>query len=329
MSGFIRRSRSRCQPDAVEATGRLRLATNSEETVAAMGRQATRNARGTSAGTSFAACYAFVDTLQRDRFRVVDRTVDWTMMGMGILVSAAEAGALVDRHERVVRQHIHDGGLPARKDARGRWQIDVEDLARVPGWIVDRERLARLELRQRRSHAGLVSRTEALEARLRGLESHQRSIDEQLARLLELLSPPGAPRPPTPPSPREPEQPSGDEDPELPDPPNDLADLSDLSNMPLAYRGPPTVTLLDRGPDAPQFFRTHADASRWLERHGVSALTPKSWPGWRHVTLTPMEVLRFATERQRAAVAAGNWRVTWRLRRCDDAQCICQDRLDG
>jgi hypothetical protein len=228
---------------------------------------------------------------------------------MGILVSAAEAGALVDRHERVVRQHIQDGGLPATKDARGRWQIDVEDLARVPGWIVDRERLARLELRQRRSHAGLVARTEAMESRLRALENHLRAIERSLERLGQA----GPPRPPASPA-HEPEAPSDDEEPD-PEPP-------------LTYRGQPTVTLLDRGPEAPQVFRTHADASRWLERHGVSALTPKSWPGWRHVTLTPVEVLRFATERQRAALAEGNWRVTWRLRRCDDAQCVCQDRLD-
>ena len=244
---------------------------------------------------------------------------------MGILVSAAEAGGLVDRHERVVRQRIQDGDLPARKNARGQWQIDVDDLARVPGWVVDRERLARLELRQRRSHAGLVSRTEALEARLRGLESHQRSIDEQLARLLERLSPPGAPRPPTPPSPREPEQPSGDEDPD----PDELSDLSDLSNMPLAYRGPPTVTLLDRGPDAPQAFRTLADAARWLARHGVNPLTPKDWPGWKHVERTPVEVLRFAIERQRLAVAGRNWRVQWRLARCEDGQCVCHDWLES
>ena len=236
---------------------------------------------------------------------------------MGILVSAAEAGALVDRHERVVRQHIQDGGLPATKDARGRWQIDVEDLARVPGWIVDRERLARLELRQRRSHAGLVARTEALESRLRGLESHLRAIESSLERLGQI----GPQRPPTPPA----REPSDDDESD----PDDSGDEEPDPEPPLTYRGPPTVTLLDRGPDAPQFFKTHADASRWLERHGVSALTPKSWPGWRHVTLTPMEVLRFATERQRLAVAAGNWRVTWRLRRCDDAQCVCQDRLDG
>lgn len=243
---------------------------------------------------------------------------------MGILVSAAEAGALVDRHERVVRQHIHDGGLPARKDARGRWQIDVEDLARVPGWIVDRERLARLELRQRRSHAGLVERTEALEGRLRTLEGQLRLVLERLERLGQSAPP----RPPlTPPAapPAAPREPTDDDD---------SSDSSDSDeepdpHPPLTYRGPPTVTLLDRGPDAPQFFRTHADAARWLERHGVSALTPKSWPGWRHVTLTPVEVLRFASERQRAAVAAGNWRVTWRLRRCDDPQCVCQDRLDG
>lgn len=300
------------------AAGAVRLRANSEETAENSDLREMNKQGETSVEQTFAACYAFVDTLRGIGLwrRMVRLRVGETGAGMGILVSAAEAGALVDRHERVVRQHIQDGGLPARKDARGRWQIDVEDLARVPGWIVDRERLARLELRQRRSHAGLVERTEALESRLRTLESHLRAIESSLERLGQI----GPPHPPAPPAaPREPkdEDDSSDSD-EEPDP-----------NPPLTYRGPPTVTLLDRGPDAPQFFRTHADAARWLERHGVSALTPKSWPGWRHATLTPVEVLRFASERQRAAVAAGNWRVTWRLRRCDDPQCVCQDRLDG
>lgn len=227
---------------------------------------------------------------------------------MGILVSAAEAGLLVDRHERVVRQHIQDQQLPARKDARGRWQIDVDDLTRIPGWVVDRERLARLELRQTRSHAGLVARTEALESRLRSIEAHLRAIES----LLEVRRPTSA---------REPEQPPPQGNDEI-DPPDEP-----LPDAPLTYRGPPTVALLNRGPDAPEMFRTLADASRWLERHGVNQLTPKSWDGWKRVTLTRVEVLRFALERQR--LSAGNWRVTWRLRRCDDAQCVCHDWLES
>lgn len=243
--------------------------------------------------------------------------VNGRVQAMGILVSAAQAGELVDRHERVVRQHIQDGQLPARKDARGRWQIDVEELTRIPGWVVDRERLARMELRQSRTHPGLVARTETVEARLRAIETQLRAIERALTRLGGVA-----------PQPREPEQPPSrpaerngpDEDPDDDDDPAPAA-------LPLLYRGPPTVALLDRGPDAPRAFRTRADAARWLERHGISALTPKSWPGWRHVTLTQVEVLRFALERQR--LGASNWRVTWRLRRCDDGQCVCYDWLDG
>lgn len=244
---------------------------------------------------------------------------------MGILVSAAEAGALVDRHERVVRQHIQDGGLPARKDARGSWRIDTDDLARVPGWVVDRERLARLELRQRRSYPGLVARTEALEGRLRAIEGQMRAVLERLERLGQSEPPREPPRELPRELPREPEQPTENEDSD----PDEEPDPPEPRTVPLAYRGPPTVALLDRGPDAPQAFRTLADAARWLARHGVNPLTPKDWPGWRHVERTPVEVLRFAVDRQRLAVAGRNWRVTWRLRRCEDAQCVCHDWLEG
>jgi hypothetical protein len=100
---------------------------------------------------------------------------------MGILVSAAEAGALVGRHERMVRWHITTRrDLPARKH-QGQWQVNTDDLARVSGWVVDRERLARLDLRQSRSASGLVARVETLEQRLRAMETRLRALEARLA----------------------------------------------------------------------------------------------------------------------------------------------------
>lgn len=226
---------------------------------------------------------------------------------MGILVSAAEAGLLVGRHERMVRWHITTRrDLPGRKSAQGQWLVDVDDLTRVPGWVVDRERLAKLELRQTRSHGGLVARMEALETRIRQQEAHIRALQERLRQLNNEDNedgdpPPGDPAPA--PTPTPPASPSG-------------------------YRGPSTVTLADRGPGVPLAFRTRADAARWLERHGVmSAKTPPSWRGWHNVTLTPTAVLTFALHLRQEATAQRDWRVDWHLRPCDDAACVCHDLL--
>lgn len=87
---------------------------------------------------------------------------------MGILVSAAEAGALVGRHERIVRGKIKAGRLPrAHKGERGAWRVDTDDLAAIPGWRVDPVKLAALEGKQRATPAGLAAQVEALRAELR------------------------------------------------------------------------------------------------------------------------------------------------------------------
>lgn len=253
---------------------------------------------------------------------------------MGILVSAAEAGALVGRHERIVRWHIGHkdsktgawvSDLPARKVA-GKWQVNTDDLARVPDWTVDRERLARLELRQTRSHSGLVARVEALEARLRGLETHIRAMETAIAGISTL-----APAPP-------PDDPDGSHDAphawiheamQLVETTPALEPVGSFPSFPTRYRGPATVKMRDHGGGASgSTFDSRADAGRWLERHGVNALTPKSWPGWRHVELSPTAVLRFALDLQRRALAMGDWRVTWRLHRCADSSCVCQELLE-
>lgn len=98
---------------------------------------------------------------------------------MGLKVTAAEAAQLVGRSERIVRQHIverRDLAAVKSEGGRGRaWQIDVEDLGAIPGWHVDRTRLATLQERDARSVESLASRVAALEARVRVLEARQRA----------------------------------------------------------------------------------------------------------------------------------------------------------
>jgi excisionase family DNA binding protein len=70
-------------------------------------------------------------------------------------------------------------------------------------------------------------------------------------------------------------------------------------------------------------FKNHAQAARWLAEHGVNALTPKNWAGWKTVELTQAAVLSLALTLQRTK----NYRITWRLRRCGRAGCVCADML--
>lgn len=75
------------------------------------------------------------------------------------------------------------------------------------------------------------------------------------------------------------------------------------------------------GPSA-SAFHTHAEAARWLTAHGVhSDHTPKTWPGWQGVELTPHAVLTFACELERRW--ATNHRRNWSLRCCGAPGCVC------
>src|SRR5258706_5381404 len=86
---------------------------------------------------------------------------------MSIEVKLAEAAALVGRHERIVRWHILTRkDLRARKEGRT-WLIDTDDLERVPGWKVDRGRLAELQMAERSSSEQLLTRLQVLESELR------------------------------------------------------------------------------------------------------------------------------------------------------------------
>jgi hypothetical protein len=69
---------------------------------------------------------------------------------------------------------------------------------------------------------------------------------------------------------------------------------------------------------------THADAARWLVRHGIaSEMTPKSWPRWRETPPTPADVLALAI----SLADVANWRKSWRLHPCDVSGCPCHDLL--
>jgi helix-turn-helix protein len=89
---------------------------------------------------------------------------------MGLLVTAEEAGQLVDRHERIVRGHIKRGDLPATKEGN-RWRVDTDDLEKVPGWKVDRGRLAELQMHDSRSSEQLLTRLQVLESELRSINN--------------------------------------------------------------------------------------------------------------------------------------------------------------
>jgi len=244
---------------------------------------------------------------------------------MGLRVTAAQAAWLVDRHERMIRWHIERGDLAAVKEGRA-WRTDVDALAGIPGWRVNRERLAELQAADAQTAASIAARLAELERQIRDLR----------ARVARLETPHA------PPAPQEPDARQGGRYGDAPTgaKPSDLA-LSASGDVlpnfglptgyqaayPTAYRGPRTVTLADRGSGAPLRFKTKADAARWLARHGVNELTPKSWRGWPPPEMTPAAVLAFALDFQRDAHARGDWRVSWLLRRCTDEACVCRDLL--
>ena len=183
-------------------------------------------------------------------------------------------------------------------------RIAVEALAGVPGWQVDETLIDRLDQFTARSSAA----TEALDQRVRALERRVALLERRLEHREESR-----------------ERPASSVDVTLPEPP-----ANEVSEPPVERpeRGPRTVTLADRGAGRVLTFATAAAAARWLVRHGVhSEYTPRSWPGWPPRPLTREAVLTFAQTLELEARARGNWRVTWRLRRCDDPLCVCQSQL--
>jgi len=76
--------------------------------------------------------------------------------------------------------------------------------------------------------------------------------------------------------------------------------------------------------DAPAW-RTYTDAARWLEQHGVAMNTARQWYTQARgaIPLERSAILRDALQR----AGAGDFRVPWRLHRCDDPHCPCAQLL--
>lgn len=217
---------------------------------------------------------------------------------MGIRVTAAQAAQLVGRHERIIRWHIKRGDLPALKQGNA-WHIDTDELARIPGWHVDAMRLADVQAADARTATALAARVEALERQVRDLTTRLRALENARS---------GA------------YAPIAHSEPNLTSLPLDTP--PDTFSRP--YRAPVSPLLRSGGVRRTGDFANHAEAARWLAVHGLnSPLTPKTWPGWRDVELTRRAVLTLAI----SLCDPHNHRITWRLHRCDDAQCICQELL--
>lgn len=261
---------------------------------------------------------------------------------MGIKVSASQAAELVRHHERVVRRRLAHGDLPcAQKDAQGHWAIDVDDLATIPGWVVDPERLAMLQAADGRSRSSLLAKVDTALATVASIERRLTALERAIRALREndaLRSPSDG---------RETAggyadidtgaatrydrlNAAGDVLASDAPPASHIYGLSPdarhiLSDLPT----PRVVALADRGAGAPLTFRYRSDAARWLVRHAspLDEASPKSWHGWRDVEMTPAGVLRFALALQRDAEVTRNHRIGWRLHVCEDPACVCHELL--
>jgi hypothetical protein len=89
---------------------------------------------------------------------------------MGVKISAVQAALLVGRNERRIRDWIATRRLPAIKVGQT-WQIDIDDLERLPGVVIDREQLALLQRQEATTPHGLLNRLADLEDTVQRLQS--------------------------------------------------------------------------------------------------------------------------------------------------------------
>lgn len=210
------------------------------------------------------------------------------------IVNARAAAELTGLGERTVRRMLHDGRLKGEKTGRGDWEIGVADLPTRKG-----DELGDLQ-----------ARMEQLAAKVERLEGENESLQRRL-RALSLVNRPL-------------------------DIPGGLGGAGiegqGVDSTVYRYVPPPLVeterpfSLTVRGSQAEAKLKTRADAARWLTRHGVNSEgTPKSWPGWRDVDLTPRAVLELAI----SLYDPHNHRIAaaWKPVRCDDAACVCHELL--
>ncbi len=211
-------------------------------------------------------------------------------------VTARRAADLCGLNERTIRRHIASGKLQAERGDDGDYRIPTSALAAL-------RRAAKERATRRGDLAGelaaLRAEVEALRSRIEAVEARplaRTSSSDILARLATRREAGiGA---------------SGE----------DVSSISPYTPRPLKSHRSASFS----GDTSSDGLRTHADALRWLQRHGDMAEgTPKTWPGWREVALTPSAVLALAIE------CSAKRAVKWRLHPCDDAACVCHARLGG
>ncbi len=101
---------------------------------------------------------------------------------MGIKLSAVQAALLIGRNERRIRDWIATQRLPATK-AGHVWQIDTEDLARVPGVKIDHEQLALLQTQKLGTPQGLLHRIAQLEHIIQDLHADMSLLNARLTKV--------------------------------------------------------------------------------------------------------------------------------------------------
>lgn len=203
-------------------------------------------------------------------------------------VTATEAADMTGLSERTIRRMIAAGTLPARRVNARRYEIAVADL---PARKVDELATLQAEV------ADLRREVDALKRAQTRSDGHSAVV------------------------------------PRL-DMPAYLPDASAIVARPVgAFPSSPgssresfrTHTAADR---TGQSFEHHAAALDWLALHGTFGKgTPKTWPGWQDVELTPRAVLELAGELRREADRTHNHRVKWRLHTCGDSACVCREVL--
>lgn len=221
---------------------------------------------------------------------------------MGLTVTAAEAAALAHVSERTVRTWLTSGrsGQPPKLRAQKRheagrpaaWAIDVDDLQRVPGVTVDRNRLAELEAGRSRAPGGMASRIATLERELRDVRARLHALERGGT-----------------------SAPVGDDALHL-EPPESPYSAIPVQRMPISAVGASSR--------AGAAFRTIQEAADWLDRHGVAAKTARDWlRGRDSATLTPADLLAEAITRTRTNAWRSRGRV---LHQCDVEGCDCHGR---